>query len=374
MKTLNIECPDVLTRVTDYIPEIIEFIQKLIDKELAYITETGVYFDVGKYKQKFDYPVMAMNMSTESDDVSEENTLGKRNRKDFVLWKLTQTEPSWSSPCFDSPGRMGWHIECSTFSSIIFGDSLDIHLGGIDLKFPHHCNEIAQCQGLYDKPWTKYFLHIGHLSIDGLKMSKSLKNFISIQEFLTKYSSESLRMYFSLSKYNSPLSFSFDEVRRADEMIQYFKRFIIKGIQLDIETKWTDQSCKLYKIMLDVQMEIQQSLNDDFDLPNAIHSLTRLVTTANTLIGENNIPVAVKIIANYVQDFLTKIGFNFEDKISDHSTQLINSFVNFRNDLRKSDGSKKTLFKLTDQLRDEIFPNLGFIIEDQGTQSTWSPI
>lgn len=121
----------------------------------------------------------------------------KKDVRDFALWKASkENEPFWESPF--GKGRPGWHIECSVMSNSIFGKSLDIHSGGIDLKFPHHENEIAQCEAHNLENWVNYFIHTGHLEIEGSKMSKSLKNFITIQELLKNYNWQTIRMYFLL--------------------------------------------------------------------------------------------------------------------------------------------------------------------------------
>ena len=141
--------------------------------------------------------------------LSKGNEKDKKNSGDFVLWKASKSEkePSWDSPW--GKGRPGWHIECSAMSASIFGDSLDIHSGGIDLKFPHHDNEIAQTEAYYDHhQWINYFLHTGHLNIDGLKMSKSLKNFKKISEFINNYNANTFRIYFVNTKWDSVMDFT----------------------------------------------------------------------------------------------------------------------------------------------------------------------
>ncbi len=141
--------------------------------------------------------------------LSKGNEKDKKNSGDFVLWKASKNEkePAWDSPW--GKGRPGWHIECSAMCASIFGDSLDIHSGGIDLKFPHHDNEIAQTEAYYDNhQWINYFLHTGHLNIDGLKMSKSLKNFKKISEFINNYNANTFRIYFVNSKWDSVMDFT----------------------------------------------------------------------------------------------------------------------------------------------------------------------
>jgi cysteinyl-tRNA synthetase len=142
-------------------------------------------------------------------DLSKDILKDKKNKNDFALWKKSkEREPFWDSPW--GRGRPGWHIECSVMSSAIFGDSLDIHSGGVDLKFPHHDNEIAQTEGFYDNhQWVNYFIHTGHLNIDGLKMSKELKNFKKISEFINKFNPNTFRLYFCSCRWDSTMDFTY---------------------------------------------------------------------------------------------------------------------------------------------------------------------
>ena len=186
MDRLNIKRPDVLTRVTEYVPEVVEYCQKIIDNGFAYESNGSLYFDVLKFNDSgHDYaklaPWAASNLKLLQEGEGDlADGSGKRNSSDFALWKASkQGEPFWPSPWGN--GRPGWHIECSVMASCVLGSNMDVHCGGIDLQFPHHDNELAQSEAYYDcKQWVNYFLHSGHLHIENLKMSKSLKNFITI--------------------------------------------------------------------------------------------------------------------------------------------------------------------------------------------------
>lgn len=188
MRALNVLPPDILTRVTEYVEEIIAFVQKIADNGFAYESNGSVYFNTPKFATcgHHDYaklvPEAVGDAAALADGEGALATEGeKKSSRDFALWKKSKPgEPAWSSPWGE--GRPGWHIECSAMAADAFGELLDIHTGGVDLKFPHHDNEIAQSEAYYGcAQWTNYFLHSGHLNIEGLKMSKSLKNFITIQ-------------------------------------------------------------------------------------------------------------------------------------------------------------------------------------------------
>ena len=189
--------PNVLTRVSEYVPEIIEFIQNIINNGFAYESNGSVYFDTIKFSNCDNHYYAklvpeafgdAKALAEGEGDLSDQTT-EKRNPTDFALWKLSKPgEPSWDSPW--GKGRPGWHIECSAMAGAIFGTNIDIHSGGTDLKFPHHDNEIAQSEAAFcNNNWVNFFLHSGHLHIQGCKMSKSLKNFITIKDALKKYTS-----------------------------------------------------------------------------------------------------------------------------------------------------------------------------------------
>jgi cysteinyl-tRNA synthetase len=188
MELLGVRAPTVMTRVSEYIPEIIHYVEKIVSQGFAYVASEGsVYFDTQAFRKaghtygKLNpWAVGAVDNSVAGD--GNENL--KRHPSDFALWKAAKPgEPTWDSPW--GAGRPGWHIECSAMASSIIGSTIDIHTGGEDLRFPHHDNELAQAEAFYHDQgccqWVNYFLHSGHLGIEGLKMSKSLKNFITIR-------------------------------------------------------------------------------------------------------------------------------------------------------------------------------------------------
>lgn len=196
LNKLNIKMPHVMPRVTEHINDIIEFIKILIDKGYAYESSGSVYFEVDKFP---DYGKLSGIARREEWRQEEDVIKEKKKPYDFALWKKAKPgEPYWESPW--GPGRPGWHIECSVMSSRYLGSQFDIHGGGRDLIFPHHENEIAQSEAYFGvKPWVKYWIHVGYLTIQGEKMSKSLGNIIPVYEVLSKYEPEVLRLYLLLS-------------------------------------------------------------------------------------------------------------------------------------------------------------------------------
>ena len=229
MDALNVMRADVITRVTAYVPKIAVFVDEIIKKGFAYESEGSVYFDIAAF-EKAGNPYARLRPESRNDKALQEEgegslskTLGgKRGAGDFALWKKSKAgEPSWPSPWGE--GRPGWHIECSVMASDILGSSMDIHSGGIDLAFPHHDNELAQSEAYFCEHghgphlWVNYFLHMGHLSIAGSKMSKSLKNFQTIKDALKKdYTPRGMRIVFLMGRWNDGVEISPDMRTQAD--------------------------------------------------------------------------------------------------------------------------------------------------------------
>lgn len=223
MDALNVMRPDVITRVTTYVPQIADFVEKIIQKGFAYESDGSVYFDITAF-EKAGNPYARLRPDSKNDKALQEegegslskNLGGKRGAGDFALWKKSKAgEPVWPSPWGE--GRPGWHIECSVMASDVLGSEMDIHSGGIDLAFPHHDNELAQSEAYFCEHghgphnWVRYFLHMGHLSIAGSKMSKSLKNFQTIKDALaTDYTPRGMRTVFLMGRWNDGVEISPD--------------------------------------------------------------------------------------------------------------------------------------------------------------------
>lgn len=229
MDALNVLRPDVITRVTEYVPQIVKFVEGIVAKGFAYEAEGSVYFDINAFEKGGNTYARLRPENRNDESLREEgegslskNLGGKRGAGDFALWKKSKAgEPFWPSPWGD--GRPGWHIECSVMASDVLGSRMDIHSGGIDLAFPHHDNELAQSEAYFcehgkgEHTWVNYFLHMGHLSISGSKMSKSLKNFQTIEDALaTNYTPRSMRIVFLMGKWNDGVEISPDMRAQSD--------------------------------------------------------------------------------------------------------------------------------------------------------------
>ncbi|KAM9567034.1 putative cysteine--tRNA ligase, mitochondrial isoform 3-T3 [Guaruba guarouba] len=320
MAALKVLPPTAYMRVTENIPQIISFIETVIANGQAYAT-------------------------------SQVNT-DKRHGKDFALWKAAKPqELSWTSPW--GKGRPGWHIECSTISSAVFGKQLDIHTGGIDLAFPHHENEIAQCEVYHQcEQWGNYFLHSGHLHVKGSqeKMSKSLKNYVTVKDFLKKFSSDQFRMYCLRSRYSSAVEFSDESMDDAKNLLQAISSFIkdanayIKG-QLICDPVREDI---LWERLASTKVTVKASFADDFDTSRAVAAIMDLIHHGNRQLkavtkdtGSPRSSVVYGSIISYIEGFFNALGMSFEERQvavkGDSSAVLsnvIDELVQFRTKVR----------------------------------------
>jgi len=220
MDALGVARADKEPRVTEHIPEIIETVQKILDNGHAYVKDGNVYYDVTSFHgylalsgRKLDDMVAGASERVGRDE-------RKRNPLDFALWKASDPDqPSWDSPW--GPGRPGWHIECSTMSSLYLGEVFDIHGGGADLIFPHHENERAQSWAASGTEFVRYWCHNGFVNVSGEKMAKSLNNFFTIKDVLTRFSPESLRYFLLTTHYRSPINFTETAISEAENRVEY---------------------------------------------------------------------------------------------------------------------------------------------------------
>jgi len=356
---LGIKKADVYPRVTEHVEEIIEFIQELEKKGFAYKSNGSVYFDVAKFKNygklcgiKLEQAKICTRVQTDKYE--------KKEACDFVLWKKTKLgEPFWESPW--GKGRPGWHIECSVMSKKHLGEQIDIHGGAKDLKFPHHENEIAQSEAISGKPFVKYWLHAGLLTINKQKMSKSLGNYIEIADVLKKWEPRIIRMFVASSHYQSNLDWSEKNLFQAKKKLERIDEFVDKLKSQSAKRKTIAESAKL---VLQTQRQFEEVMDDNFNTPEALAVVFELIRTTNPRLDKNQIS---KTQAKEILVFFKEIDkiFNFifpaqKEKIP----QTIKDFVEKREQLRKQ---KK--WAESDNIRKEI-ERLGFEIKDTATGTT----
>lgn len=298
MRFLNVLDPDELTRATSYIPEIIQFIEKIIDNGFAYSTSDGsIYFNIDKFANAGNHyaklePWNRHNKHLQRDGEGSlsKNTTAKASKNDFALWNASRAgEPSWPGPWGN--GRPGWHIECSAMASATLGSQIDIHSGGIDLAFPHHDNELPQGEAYWgETQWVNYFLHMGHLSIHGSKMSKSLKNFTAIGGALAKgtWTSRSVRIVFLLGRWREGIEITTDMVNAARSWEAKLDNFFLKArniavLQKTIPEEQSDNDDSLTRHLISAQEKVFIALCSSFDTPAAMNAISELVSNYNSI-------------------------------------------------------------------------------------------
>ncbi|EGR33616.1 hypothetical protein IMG5_047960 [Ichthyophthirius multifiliis] len=327
MKGLNIQKPDIIARVSEYVPEIIQFIQKIIQNGYAYSSNNSVYFNVEKFHNSPNHIYAKLNSNSQNQEqIDDDNNQDKKSSKDFVLWKKSkENEPKWDSPW--GQGRPGWHIECSSMASNFFGDKIDIHMGGQDLKFPHHDNEIAQSEAFFNcqvcNQWVNYFLHTGHLNIEGLKMSKSLKNFISIQNLLEKYEGRVIRLMFLKSQYDQLMDYNEKQIQEAQYKDKKYWEFL-SNLQCIICQK-EEEFCqfKFFEKENEIKNEFEKCkknvhffLQNNFNIPKVLKEIEDLIQEVNIYLKQKpyNIPL-LESIYKYVSFILECFGiFYFQQQ------------------------------------------------------------
>ncbi|GAB66089.1 cysteine -tRNA ligase [Plasmodium cynomolgi strain B] len=375
MKKLNVLLPTAITRVSEYVDQIIHYIEKIIDNKYAYVSEEGsVYFDIDEFKKnpKHFYARMEpLSVKDETKILEGEGDLGviskkKKNSYDFALWKSSKpNEPYWDSPW--GKGRPGWHIECSTMASNILGNILDIHSGGVDLRFPHHDNELAQSEAFFDESqWVNYFLHSGHLHIEGLKMSKSLKNFITIKHMLSEYTPNQIRILFLLNKWDSFMNYS----PNGESMIQCVEidKFVFNFFAL-LEMKiknfhlsnsnlfWTHLDNNLNNLFRSTKNKIHQALLDNFNTPEVILAIQKLISEINIYLQNEKVQIGLLLeLKHYISFILETFGLVYGQSQSgknDKFDQLLHTLGTYRSNIRTTlQSNAKLIRKITKETKD----------------------
>ena len=285
---LSILPPDQEPRATQHIVEITTMIQKLIDKDFAYKASNGdVYYRVSQFEEYGKLSGRNPEELLAGARISVEEA--KQDPRDFVLWKAADEEAGevgWPSKL--GFGRPGWHIECSAMSKACIGDSFDIHGGGEDLKFPHHENEIAQSEAANGCNFANYWVHAGPLRIDGDKMSKSLGNFFTIRDVLSKYSPEIVRFFLISSHYRSPINYSEDNLVEAKNGLDRFYH-AIRGVTAAPARDLTESP---------VYDGFVSAMSDDFNTREAISVMYELVNQINRAKKEQDLETASQLVSD----------------------------------------------------------------------------
>lgn len=366
-KAINIEPATMHPRATENIPEIIKFIQGLIDKGYAYEKDGDVYYRARKFKnygqlsgQSIDDLEVGASEHVSADEVNK-----KEDPMDFALWKAAKPgEINWDSPW--GKGRPGWHIECSVMSTKYLGKTIDIHGGGQDLEFPHHENEIAQSEAETGQKFVRYWMHNGFVTIgkDNEKMSKSLHNFITVHDIIKQVDPQVLRFFMATTQYRRPIQYSEDNLIDAQNNLEHIQTAFdnLTYRQKDAQDG-ADQV--VTQKLADFKQSFTEAMDDDINVQNGITVVYELVKFANVYAQQKEVKAAAltemkDLISELVSIFGVKLASNDNELNDEHIQALIDE----RNEARKNKD-----FARSDQIRDELKAQ-GIILEDtpQGTR------
>jgi cysteinyl-tRNA synthetase len=367
MDSLGVIRPDISPRATGHIIDMIQAIQKLIEKGYAYEVDGNVFFDVSKFK---DYGKLSkVNTEEMAAGTRFEVHPSKRNPQDFALWKKAkESDPfKWPSPW--GVGFPGWHIECSVMAAKYIGEQLDIHGGGRDLKFPHHENEIAQAEALTGKkPFVKYWLHTEFLKINGEKMAKSLGNYVTLRQALEKYDADTLRFFFTSTHYRNPIDYSEKNLEQAKRSLEGLKNSIMLLNRL--KPSKGEKEEELEKQMKKTREEFERAMDDDFNTPGALASLFEFSTVLNSFTSKNDSMSAE--LKEKILKMFEELGGILGLKLTEERRaggeiveKLMGILIDAREELRK-----KGEWKASDEIRAEL-KKAGVVLNDEKEGASW---
>ncbi|KAL3900809.1 MAG: hypothetical protein SGPRY_012387 [Prymnesium sp.] len=426
----QVRMPDALSRVTEYVPQIVSFVSDIVDKGTpAKAMPEGDSCGDGR-ERRFAPALIAVGalhsvlfaLVPASSAWTHKAASGeKRDVSDFALWKKSKGgEPSWESPW--GPGRPGWHIECSVMASDLMGSNMDVHAGGRDLKFPHHDNELCQSEAKHGcAQWVNYFWHFGHLHIKGLKMSKSLKNFITIREALERDSARQIRLMFLLQAWDKPMDYSdqtIDDAKSKEKRLESFfgmVKGLLRGAWLTKPTLWSPLERSLSDRLMALQVAIRpfpdasaethKCLTDNFDTAGAMSALLAITDEAFTYKmkaekeGRSPDALLLKRGAMYVTKMLRIFGVATQDEFGfplsagggnyeGNVAPFVDAIVRFRDEIRSVAKASSppqservchdmmlalqtSLLTACDKLRDFKMAELGVKVMDGDDCGTW---
>ncbi len=390
IQSLGNEPVNLEPKATEHIPEMVQIIEKLIQKGMAYEKKGDVFYQVRNFK---DYGKLSgKNIEDLESGARVEVNEEKLDPLDFALWKSAKPkEPSWDSPW--GKGRPGWHIECSAMSMKYLGESFDIHGGGRDLIFPHHENEIAQSEGASGKPFVKYWLHNGFVNINTEKMSKSLGNFFTIREVLSKFDWEVVRAFLLSLHYRSPIDFSDQNLQETGQALERFYLTVkraqdfIKGnppspSAAPLEGESRDEGASILTLLQD----FEAAMDDDFNTAKVLGALFEAVRVLNKILDQHSklksqacafvcdsflkscekIYLVLGCYGTQAAEFFERIQKKVISQIGIDEAKIL-ALIAERKEARKNKN-----FKRSDEIRDELLA-MNIILKDKPDGSTeWS--
>jgi len=289
-------------RASEHIPQMISQIRGMIEKGVAYETDTGVYFEVSKFPR---FGALSNLNQQEFSLRRFELCSTKKNPEDFSVWRKQDSGPAWDSPW--GRGRPGWHVEDTAISMEVFGDTYDLHGGASELMFPHHEAEIAQAESLTGKsPFVRYWLHTGLLTVGGRKMSKSLGNMVRIRDALKEYSAQELRWYFATFHYREPVVMTTSALRKARNDLRSLSKNM-EVFRKSPQRQRAPKNKRLNQLTSNFEKDFRKRMDDDFDTPNALKTLVNYAAHLSKLAKKQKIDTRSKVKAEATFQRISKV-------------------------------------------------------------------
>jgi cysteinyl-tRNA synthetase len=364
--TIGIKRADIHPKVTENIGEIVEFINTLIEKGYAYEVNGDVYYNTSKFDEYGKLSKQSIE-ELESGARIEVNEI-KKHPTDFALWKKQKPgEPGWDSPW--GKGRPGWHIECSVMSTKYLGETIDIHAGGQDLIFPHHENEIAQSEAYTGKPFARYWVHNGYITINNEKMSKSKGNFFTVRDIVREFDPEVIRFFLLSAHYRNPINFSrelMQQAKNALDRLYNSKENLEHLIQNASEQTMKEEENKIFNDLLKYKEKFIYAMDDDLNTADGIAAIFELVKGINTNVDATASKELIQKSLELFEELTKVLGIvNKEKEILDEE---ISRLIEKRQKARKDRD-----FALADKIRDDLKAG-GIILEDTPQGVKWKRV
>lgn len=364
---LNIERATVNPRATEFIGEIIKFVKGLVDKGYAYEVDGDVYFSTKKFEGYGKLSGQNIEDLQSGARISVDER--KKDPMDFAIWKAQKPgEPAWNSPW--GMGRPGWHIECSCMAKKLLGETIDIHAGGSDLKFPHHENEIAQSEALTGEPFARYWLHSAFVNVNNEKMSKSLNNFFTAREILERYDADVIRFLMLSAHYRQQLNFSEDLLESAKASVERIYNAIgnLENLIDEVSIEEMNEEEKAYLESLNKYKEKYiEKMDDDFNTADAITAVFDLIKDTNTNITIDSSKELAQKALELIRELGAPLGM-FQKSTKGNLEEEIEALIAKRQQARKDRD-----FALADKIRDEL-KDRGIVLEDTPQGVRWKMI
>ena len=337
---INVKRATNYPKATEHIEDIIKFIEKLIEKGISYRTKNGVYFSVSKFPEygKLSKKKIDELQSGSRIEVDEE----KKDPLDFAVWKLSDKEPTWDSPW--GKGRPGWHIECSAMSIKYLGENFDIHGGGRDLIFPHHENEIAQSESCTGNQFAKIWMHVGMVTIDGEKMSKSIGNVKSIKHVLENWGPNIIRLFCLSGHYSKPIDYSEELLK--ENLIKWRQ---VETCHYELIHANNENDEKIDEFVSKVGTEFDNALDSDFNTHLALSAFFQIVKETNRLAAEEKLGKEnTNLIKKELKRMLEILGLSIPE-ITEDKKEEINQMI-----IKREEARKEKQFEEADKIRDRL--------------------